>query len=62
MVSEAAFQETQEDWYKSDRSQRLGQYLMNILVPTEADPCIFYETNHSEAADKFYYKYVAELL
>lgn len=62
MVSEAAFQEAQEDWYKSNRSQRLGQYLMNTLVPTETAPRIFYETDHSEAAVKFYYKYVVELL
>jgi hypothetical protein len=37
---------------------RLGQYLMNCLVPTEACPEIFYEKDPTKALQLFYEKYV----
>ena len=33
---------------------RLGQYLMNELVPSEACPEVFYEENPEDAARIFY--------
>ena len=41
-------------------SQRLGQFLMNTLVPKETDAEIFYEEGNIIAVDKFQRKYVEE--
>lgn len=47
-----------QEWAKSDKTQRLGQFLMNSLQPTQANPKIFYETHNNTAAIKFYEEYV----
>jgi hypothetical protein len=61
MVSEeefdAAIKEYDEN-YLVYRDLRLGQYLMNTLVPTVTDPEIFYEFENPRARILFYTKYV----
>ena len=45
---------------KQRNAQRLGQYLMNTLIPSITDPEIFYESNNMVAAKKFQEKYVKD--
>ena len=47
-----------DEWNRSRKSQRLGQYLMNTLCPQEVNPTIFYETDPSLAGNLFFKEYV----
>lgn len=38
--------------------QRVGQYLMNTLVPSEINPTIFYEIDSGKALGTFFNTYV----
>lgn len=40
-------------WNKDSEGQRLGQYLMNKLLPDVKDPYVFYETSHIRASQAF---------
>jgi hypothetical protein len=41
------------EWKFNNRGQRLGQYLMNKLLPNEQNSDIFYETDNQKAVQKF---------
>ena len=46
------------EWHKTDRTERLGQFLMNKLVPEEKNHRIFYEVDPGKALKKFMNKYM----
>lgn len=41
------------EWEKDHKGQRLGQWLMNNLLPKETNPKIFYETDTKKALGMF---------
>jgi hypothetical protein len=61
MVSEVEYDSALAEYdqnYNNYKDLRLGQYLMNVLVPTQSDPEIFYEFSDDRARYLFYVKYV----
>ena len=42
------------------RTERMGQFLMNTLVPGESDSEIFYSTDNFDVVDMFVKKFVEE--
>ena len=45
-------------YYQTDRQLRVGQYLMNELIPAVKDSELFYMVNHKLAIELFTVKYV----
>lgn len=58
MVSPDDYIAACDEWARSRKSMRLGQYLMNTLCPQSVNPTIFYETNPSRAGTLFFEEYV----
>jgi len=63
-ITEQQVIECYEQWRKTelpstDRTQRLGQYLMNNLLPHEANPSVYYERDDNKAMDMFMLQYTS---
>lgn len=57
-ISVKDLEEAIRDWEAGDKNQRLGQYLINTLIPEKTDPVVFYEESHPLASVLFYNFYV----
>ena len=57
-VSYSDFINVYNAWTRGDKTQRLGQWLMNALLPEQVDSEIFYKKDHTEAAALFTLRYV----
>ena len=59
-VTLEAFNSECNRWRKNpNKTERLGQRLMNGFSVGESNPEIFYENDHDKASKMFYEKYVA---
>lgn len=52
-VTEKQLEDAIHEYGFGPRPERLGQFLMNTLVPDEVDSEIFYSTDNIEAVDMF---------
>ena len=60
MIKTSVIDEKAYQWHCNpdlQQTQRLGQYLMNQLCPTEKNPDIFYQKDNGKAWKDFVWQY-----
>jgi hypothetical protein len=59
-VTQAELDEAMLSWAKGPKHQRLGQFLMNELVPGETCSDVFHQDNEGKAYTLFMQEFVKE--